>query len=113
MIPWCFVSETMSILVPQHSENRNTKQILLVFFSNILKLTSLAGVQKIMVTGTSVRNSKEALRLTRLYPSTIYSTAGKLLYGNMTIMPRELVCHSQTIKQTLLRCTILILVICN
>uniref|UniRef100_A0A2H1WJ97 Deoxyribonuclease TATDN1 n=1 Tax=Spodoptera frugiperda TaxID=7108 RepID=A0A2H1WJ97_SPOFR len=38
-----------------------------------------AGVQKIMVTGTSVRNSKEALRLTRLYPSTIYSTAGKSL----------------------------------
>ncbi|CAH2044635.1 unnamed protein product, partial [Iphiclides podalirius] len=35
-----------------------------------------AGVQKIMVTGTSVRNSKEALRLTRLYPGTIYSTAG-------------------------------------
>ncbi|XP_063627750.1 3'-5' ssDNA/RNA exonuclease TatD [Cydia splendana] len=35
-----------------------------------------AGVQKIMVTGTSVKNSKEALRLTRLYPGTIYSTAG-------------------------------------
>ncbi|GBP24435.1 hypothetical protein EVAR_19311_1 [Eumeta japonica] len=35
-----------------------------------------AGVQKIMVTGTSVKNSKEALRLTRIYPGTIYSTAG-------------------------------------
>lgn len=29
-----------------------------------------------MVPGTSVRSSKEALRLTRLYPGTIYSTAG-------------------------------------
>lgn len=35
-----------------------------------------AGVQKIMVTGTSVRNSKEALRLTRIYPGVLYSTAG-------------------------------------
>lgn len=29
-----------------------------------------------MVPGTSVKSSKEALRLTRLYPGTIYSTAG-------------------------------------
>jgi TatD DNase family protein len=29
-----------------------------------------------MVTGTSVHSSKEALRLTRLYPNTLYSTAG-------------------------------------
>lgn len=29
-----------------------------------------------MVTGTSVRNSKEALRLTRIYPGVLYSTAG-------------------------------------
>lgn len=36
----------------------------------------IAGVQKIMVPGTSVKSSKEALRLTRLYPGTIYSTAG-------------------------------------
>ncbi|XP_077284671.1 3'-5' ssDNA/RNA exonuclease TatD [Arctopsyche grandis] len=35
-----------------------------------------AGVQKIMVTGTSVRNSKEALRLTRIFPGVIYCTAG-------------------------------------
>lgn len=35
-----------------------------------------AGVQKIMVTGTSLHASKEALRLTRLYPGTLYSTAG-------------------------------------
>lgn len=31
-----------------------------------------------MVPGTSVKSSKEALRLTRLYPGTIYSTAGLL-----------------------------------
>lgn len=31
-----------------------------------------------MVTGTSVKTSKEALRLTRIYPSTLYSTAGML-----------------------------------
>ncbi|XP_066140026.1 3'-5' ssDNA/RNA exonuclease TatD [Euwallacea fornicatus] len=35
-----------------------------------------SGVQKIMVTGTSVKGSKEALRLTRIYPGTLYSTAG-------------------------------------
>jgi TatD DNase family protein len=35
-----------------------------------------SGVQKIMVTGTSVKSSKEALRLTRIYPGTLYSTAG-------------------------------------
>lgn len=34
------------------------------------------GVQKIMVPGTSVKSSKEALRLTRIYPGIIYSTAG-------------------------------------
>lgn len=38
---------------------------------------TFSGVQKIMVTGTSVRTSKEALRLTRIYPGTLYSTAGK------------------------------------
>ena len=36
-----------------------------------------AGVTKIMVTGTSIHSTKEALRLTRLYPGTLYSTAGK------------------------------------
>lgn len=35
-----------------------------------------SGVQKVMVTGTSVKASREALRLTRIYPGTIYSTAG-------------------------------------
>lgn len=34
------------------------------------------GIQKIMVPGTSVKSSKEALRLSRLYPGIIYSTAG-------------------------------------
>lgn len=43
---------------------------------SVIQRAKDAGVQKIMVTGTSVRSSKEALRLTRLYPSTIYSTAG-------------------------------------
>nr|AAL25294.1 GH08045p [Drosophila melanogaster] len=35
-----------------------------------------AGVQKLMVHGTSVKSSKEALRLSRIYPDIIYSTAG-------------------------------------
>lgn len=35
-----------------------------------------AGVHKIMVTGTTVQSSKEALRLTHLFPETLYSTAG-------------------------------------
>lgn len=39
-------------------------------------LFHVLGVQKIMVTGTSVKASKEALRLTRIYPGTLYSTAG-------------------------------------
>jgi TatD DNase family protein len=30
-----------------------------------------------MVTGTSVKSSKESLRLTRIYPGTLYSTAGE------------------------------------
>lgn len=36
------------------------------------------GVRKIMVTGASVQCSKEALRLTRLYPGILYSSAGEL-----------------------------------
>lgn len=36
-----------------------------------------AGIHKIMVTGTSVASSAESLRLTRLFPSYLYSTAGK------------------------------------
>nr|CAD7424415.1 unnamed protein product [Timema monikensis] len=41
-----------------------------------LMLPSFLCVQKIMVTGTSLRASKEALRLTRIYPGMLYSTAG-------------------------------------
>jgi len=36
----------------------------------------VSGVQKLMVHGTSVKSSKEALRLSRIYPDIIYSTAG-------------------------------------
>lgn len=42
----------------------------------MLKYLLFSGVQKIMVTGTSVKSSKESLRLTRIYPGTLYSTAG-------------------------------------
>jgi len=35
------------------------------------------GVQKIIVPCTSLRTSKEALRLARIYPGALYSTAGK------------------------------------
>lgn len=52
-------------------------RIVCVFFLKLYYNTHFsAGVQKIMVPGTSVKSSKEALRLTRLYPGTIYSTAG-------------------------------------
>ncbi len=37
-----------------------------------------------MVPGTSVKSSKEALRLSRLYPGIIYSTAGKNLNPQRT-----------------------------
>ena len=39
-------------------------------------IISNPGVSKIMVTGTSLHSTKEALRLTRLYPDVLYSTAG-------------------------------------
>ena len=45
-------------------------------------LNNPKGVSKIMVTGTSLHSTKEALRLTRLYPGTLYSTAGNLLKTN-------------------------------
>ena len=35
-----------------------------------------SGVNKIMVTGTSIQSSKDALRLSRLYPGALYATAG-------------------------------------
>ncbi|KAF2897755.1 hypothetical protein ILUMI_08418 [Ignelater luminosus] len=43
---------------------------------SVIQRAKDAGVQKIMVTGTSVKTSKEALRLTRIYPGILYSTAG-------------------------------------
>merc|ERR1712042_121291 len=42
----------------------------------VIQRATDAGVSKIMVTGTSLHSTKEALRLTRLYPGTLYSTAG-------------------------------------
>jgi len=42
----------------------------------VIKRATDAGVSKIMVTGTSLHSTKEALRLTRLYPGILYSTAG-------------------------------------
>nr|CAG4637855.1 EOG090X080R [Chydorus sphaericus] len=43
---------------------------------SVLERAKDAGVRKIMVTGASVQCSKEALRLTRLYPGMLYSSAG-------------------------------------
>ncbi|XP_011260025.1 uncharacterized protein LOC105253604 [Camponotus floridanus] len=43
---------------------------------SVIQRAKDAGVQKIMVIGASIRSSKEALRLTRIYPGTLYSTAG-------------------------------------
>nr|BAN20893.1 conserved hypothetical protein [Riptortus pedestris] len=35
-----------------------------------------SGVQKIIVSSTSIKGSREALRLSRIYPGTLYATAG-------------------------------------
>lgn len=43
---------------------------------SVIQRAKDAGVKKIMVTGASLRTSREALRLTRIYPGTLYSTAG-------------------------------------
>nr|CAG4645602.1 EOG090X080R [Lynceus sp. MCZ IZ 141354] len=43
---------------------------------SVIERAKDAGVRKIMVTGSSMQCSKDALRLTRLYPGTLYSTAG-------------------------------------
>ncbi|KAG8229582.1 hypothetical protein J437_LFUL010174 [Ladona fulva] len=43
---------------------------------SVIQRAKDAGVKKIMVTGASLKSSKEALRLTRIYPGTLYSTAG-------------------------------------
>lgn len=42
----------------------------------VVKRAKDAGIMKIVVTGTSIHSSKEALRLTRLYPGSLYCTAG-------------------------------------
>jgi len=42
----------------------------------VIQRATDSGVSKIMVTGTSLHSTKEALRLTRLYPDILYSTAG-------------------------------------
>lgn len=39
-------------------------------------ISYVLGVQKIMVTGTSMHCSKEALRLSRIYPGSLYCTVG-------------------------------------
>jgi len=43
---------------------------------SVIQRAKDAGISKIMVTGTSVQGSKDALRLSRLYPGTLYATAG-------------------------------------
>ncbi|RZF44552.1 hypothetical protein LSTR_LSTR001310 [Laodelphax striatellus] len=43
---------------------------------SVLQRAKDAGVQKMIVPGSSVKSSREALRLARIYPDTIYSTAG-------------------------------------
>lgn len=53
---------------------------------NIIIWTYFKGVQKIMVPGSSVRSSKEALRLSQIYPDIIYSTAGIHPYDTKSII---------------------------
>ncbi|KAL0269707.1 UNVERIFIED_CONTAM: hypothetical protein PYX00_007347 [Menopon gallinae] len=43
---------------------------------SVIRRAKDSGVQKIMVTGTSLHSTKEALRLARIYPACLYSTAG-------------------------------------
>uniref|UniRef100_A0A1B6E529 Deoxyribonuclease TATDN1 n=1 Tax=Clastoptera arizonana TaxID=38151 RepID=A0A1B6E529_9HEMI len=43
---------------------------------SVIKRAKDAGVQKIIVSGSSLKSSREALRLARIYPGTLYSTAG-------------------------------------
>ena len=40
----------------------------------------IIGVTKLMVTGTSLTSSRDALRLSRLYPGVLYATTGKHKY---------------------------------
>jgi TatD DNase family protein len=43
---------------------------------SVIQRAKDSGVQKIIVHGANVKSSKEALRLTRIYPGIIYSSAG-------------------------------------
>lgn len=56
--------------------------IVITRFHSIDNCWVFLGIQKLMVPGTSVKSSKEALRLTRLYPGSIYSTAGSYFWMN-------------------------------
>ena len=64
-----------------------------------------AGVSKIMVTGTSMQASKDALRLSRLYPGSLYATAGVHPHDakswddeedSMTLL-KDLVCNPEVV----------------
>ncbi|KAK8737320.1 hypothetical protein OTU49_004440 [Cherax quadricarinatus] len=48
-----------------------------------------AGVHKIMVTGITVQSSKDALRLTRLFPETLYSTVSILMKQSHGMMKQK------------------------
>lgn len=50
-----------------------------------------AGVKKMIVLGTSVHTTKEALRLTRMYPGTVYCTAGKT-HVEAKLCPTDCLC---------------------
>jgi len=43
---------------------------------SVIQRAKDSGVSKIMVTGTSLQSSRDALRLSRLYPGVLYATAG-------------------------------------
>jgi len=46
---------------------------------SVIQRAKEVGVQKIIVIGTSVATSKEALRLTHLFPSILHFTAGEFM----------------------------------
>lgn len=54
--------------------------LLRTLISVVLRVDCFTGVQKIIVPCTSLRTSKEALRLARIYPGALYSTAGIDVY---------------------------------
>ena len=58
---------------------------------SVIQRAKDAGISKIMVTGTSVQGSKDALRLSRLYPGTLYATAGKEIHKALmrTALPKD------------------------